>query len=85
MALLGDFLAKYKKGLFEWQIIIETAQKTIKELLKIEIEAKKITYKNKKIYIKTSPLIKTEIIINKEELLSRINNTVGKESVIDIK
>lgn len=51
---------------------------------KIPIHLKQIRISNKVIFIKTNPIIKTEVLLRKENLLNEIKKINGFNNILDI-
>lgn len=61
-------------------------KKNIKKIIGINLKIKEIQYypKTQKIYLKTSPIIKTSIFLKKEEIIKKTNQTLKKRIISEI-
>lgn len=81
---IGDFLLKRLGPAVAHNAFLLNISNIIKENTGIEISEKKISIKNKILFIKTNPIRKQEILIKKDKLLSDIKDLNYKIEVIDI-
>lgn len=73
MIQVKNLLLNIKNILFSEENKKEVIQKIIFEKIKIEIEKNNIEIKNNTVYLNIKPLYKNEIFIQKEDMLSSIN------------
>lgn len=69
---ISRYLHKFKNLTPKQDEVRESIINILKEDYNIEIDKENISYRNKKVFISTHPLIKNEIFINKKKLLDRI-------------
>lgn len=68
-----DYLDKFKNLLFSKEEIYQIVSSVIENNISVKIEIKYIQIKTPFIYIKASPLVRNEILINKEKILKDIS------------
>ncbi len=73
MKNIKDIIQNNKKIYIQISKNQSLCAQTISKIIKIKIPSSKIQFKNKCINISTSPIIKTEIYIQKERILKEIN------------
>lgn len=81
---IKEYLNKIKETLFLKEEIYRTISFVIEKNISFKIEQKFIKIKGNIIYIKTSPLIKNEILIKKEKILKdlfEINKTISFKEI----
>ena len=74
---IKNFLDKFKNILFQKEEKIKLISLTIKKNTQIDIEEKNIKISGVNIQIKSSPLVKGEILIKKENILKDLNSVSG--------
>ncbi|MCE9628480.1 MAG: hypothetical protein K8Q91_00555 [Candidatus Vogelbacteria bacterium] len=84
MDLVGGFLSKYKKILDKGLLINDVVVLAFKEVLNIKIEKSDIVYKDGIIKIKSSPIIKSEMILQQEALIGYIKEKLPNISIVKI-
>lgn len=84
MDLVGGFLAKYKKLLDKGLLINEVVVEAFKEVLNIKISTSEVVYKEGVIKIKASPGVKSEIILQQENLINYIKEKIPSISIVKI-
>lgn len=84
MDLIRDLLSKYTNLTPLHSKDKEEIIKIIKNLININLEISNLDIKNSKLNIKCSPIIKTEIFLNKQKLLSEINTKLNNLNLLDI-
>jgi len=81
---ISSFLERFKGLLFSAS---ETRRILAEEILKltgVSIPPESIDIKETKAHIKTSPLIRGEILMNKEKILQAVKEKTSKEYIKDI-
>ena len=85
MELLNLFLNKFSN----LTLPDDSLKRIFIELLaadyKIEIKRDQLSVKQKVLFINTSPIIKSEIFINKHKILNKLNNLLGSKAPHDIR
>lgn len=81
MELLTHFLQKFKKLDVPDRVIRESCAAHIHELLHADIAREDISFKNGVIYITAPPIIKSEVLLHKHELIARIGADTASERV----
>ncbi|NVN96647.1 hypothetical protein HXX01_00095 [Candidatus Nomurabacteria bacterium] len=74
---IKNFLDKFKNILFEKEEKIKLISLAIKKNTQIEIEDKNIKISGNVIQIKSSPLVKGEILMKKENILKDLSSVSG--------
>ena len=82
---IGDYLKRFVGLTPPDDFIKEEVLKIVKDKIGIDLNKKEITISNGVIYIKTTPIIKNEIFINREKILQNLKQTLGIKSPKDIK
>ena len=85
MELIKSFLSKYKKLTTNHNLLRDVVLDCINKKTKILIQKKDIKIVNNVVYIKTKPIVKSEIFIHKEYILNEINNILPTKTIKDIK
>ena len=70
---IRDYLNKFKEILFSKEEIYKIIGDIIEKNISIKIEQKNISIKSNIIYIKTSPIVHNEILIQKEKILKDLS------------
>lgn len=70
---IKDYLNKFKEILFSKEEIYKIIGDLIEKDVSIRIEQKNISIKSNIIYIKTSPIVHNEILIQKEKILKDLS------------
>jgi hypothetical protein len=84
MEQISLFLEKFKKLFAGNQLKKKVISETIFELIKVKINPDQISIAGKNISLKCSPIEKTEILVNKEVIIKKINFKSGEEIVGNI-
>ena len=84
MDLVGGFLAKYKKLLDKGLLINEVTVESFKAILNITITTSDVIYKDGIIKIKASPGVKSEIILQQDNLINYIKEKIPNISIVKI-
>jgi hypothetical protein len=79
------FLEKFKKLVFQKEETKEIVIKTISGEISHEIEKESITIKNGFIFVKGSPILRSEIMIHKNQILFKLKSILPGNNFIDIK
>lgn len=82
---IKNFLDKFKIILSNKEDLYNTISGLIEKNTKIKIQNNFIKTKGQYIYIKTSPLVRSEILIYKEKILSDLKELKLQNNFIDIK
>ena len=80
---LSDLFEVYKQKLYAPQsVVIKTFQEVVQDLLGVEIPKDQCSYtpSTKTIGITTSGVVKTEILMRKEEILAHIKGRMGEKN-----
>lgn len=82
---IKNYLDKFKEILFSKEEIYIIISNIIKKNISLQIEQKFIKIKGNIIHIKTSPLVKNEILIKKEKILKDLSEIYKEIKFKDIK
>lgn len=82
---ISNFLDKFKKILFEKETVYKVISEIITKHLAYTINSSKITLKGSVIYLQGSPMLKSEVLLHKKDILSDIENTLGTKRFTDIR
>jgi hypothetical protein len=83
---INSFFEKFKKIIFQKNQIKEIVIKNISEIISYQIKDNWIDIKKNEVNLKTSPLLKNEILIHKKEILEKINQELPVDfKIINIK
>lgn len=82
---IGDFLKKYLDFTPPEKIIAKATISALKEILDIEITSEQLLIKNGVVFVSTDTVIKSEIVFQKKKVLMKIQELLGKETVVDIR
>jgi len=85
MDRLSNYLSKFTRVLSSRAGVKKSVQKIIFEVLGIELEGNTILIKETVIYIKATPPIKAELFLRKKKIIERLNTTLGKKVITDIR
>ncbi len=80
---ISIFLDKLKQKFLQKEDLYTDIKNLIEEKLHVVLEIDNIKISNNKINIKTSPIVKNEILLNKKNILEKIN-TKYNNRFIDI-
>jgi hypothetical protein len=76
---LEKYLQKFSKFKFGDLLLKEAIIEAVKEIFNYELEKNSISTKDGVVYIKTSPIIKNEIFINKKAILEKIQKKLDQK------
>ena len=82
---IKDYLGKFKEILFSGEEKSRVIISIINRIISIKIENKNIQIKQPFIYIKASPLVRSEILIKKELILKEISTLLPESNFKDIR
>lgn len=82
---ITGFLEKFKKLLFQKEEVYKIIAKTISKHTSFLIEPKLIKIKNANIYIQSTPILRSEILIYKNKILSDLKKEIPEFNFKDIK
>lgn len=82
---IKDYLGKFKDLLFSKEEIYRIISRAIENNVGIKIENKNIKIKTPNVYIKASPLVRSEIMMKKDKIISDINKISPESNIKDIK
>ena len=74
---ISDLLQKFKHITPPDITVRKSAVDIIKTTTNIELDKKDISIKNGVVYIKTQPIYKNEIFINKQKIIKKLQERVG--------
>jgi hypothetical protein len=82
---ITSFLDKFKKLIFQKEEIKEIVIKIISEELHYEVEKQSLKIKGGYIYIESSPILRSEILIHKKQILEKLKTILPNNNFLDIK
>jgi pyruvate/2-oxoglutarate/acetoin dehydrogenase E1 component len=82
---ITNFLNKFKKIVSQKEELKEVIIKVIKEEVSFQLEKELIKIKGSSIYIESSPILRSEILIHKNKILEKIKNILPDSNFSDIK
>lgn len=82
---ITNFLEKFKKLIYQKEETKEIIVNIISQELKHQIERQYFKIKAPFIYIQSSPILRSEILIHKKQILEKIKNILPNSNFIDIK
>lgn len=82
---INIFLDKFKKILFQKEVSLSLIADTITKHIGYSIDTKNIKTKGNIIYVQSSPMLRSEILIHKETILSDLNNSITGSCFRDIR
>ncbi len=85
MKTISGLLKRFKNLEAPDRVIKDAAIKAVEVIIGIKINKEDIKINNKVLFITTSSSIKAAIFENKDTILSRINNLLNKDQILNIK
>jgi len=85
MDLIKVFLEKYKKLTNNHNLLRDIIIDSINNEIGLLLKKEDIKILNNIVYIKTNPILKSEIFINKEKIINSINKNLPTGVIKDIK
>ena len=82
---ITNFLEKFKKIIFQKEGIKEIVIKTIGEIAHHILEKESVKIKGAYIYIESSPILRSEILMHKKKILDKLKILLPNNNFIDIK
>lgn len=82
---IKDYLNKFKEILFSKEEVYKIIKDIIEKNLSIKIEQKNILIKSNIIYIKTSPIVHNEILMQKDKILKDLSQIYKEINFKDIR
>ncbi len=82
---ISSFFEKFKKYISETVLVKESILEIIERNSSIKLSKENIKIRNKAIYITCSPIKRSEIVMNKEAILSSIAKEIPSLIILDIK
>lgn len=82
---ITSFLEKFKKIIFQKEEIKNIVTKIISEEINFQIEKDKVKIKRGIIFVEESPIIRSEIMIRKKQILIKIKKFFPQTIFLDIK
>jgi thioredoxin-related protein len=79
------FLDKFKKLIFQKEELKEIIIKIISEEVHHQIEKQSLKIKGGYIYIESSPILRSEILIHKKQILDKLKEVLPNNNFLDIK
>ncbi|MBK5215224.1 MAG: hypothetical protein JJE53_00220 [Candidatus Pacebacteria bacterium] len=82
---IKNFLDKFKKIIYEKEELRDLVIKTISEEISHPIENDSLKIKGGCIYVKGSPMLRSEILMHKKEILNKLESLFPNIHFFDIK
>lgn len=82
---IKNFLDKFKKIIYLKEETKEIVVKTISEEISHIIENESVKIKGGVVYIQGSPILRSEILIHKKQILVKLEKLLPNSHVLDIK
>lgn len=82
---ITSFLDKFKKLVFQKEETKEIVVKTISEEVCHIIEKQAVKIKDGYIYVESSPILHSEILIHKKQILEKLKNILPNNNFLDIR
>jgi hypothetical protein len=82
---ITGFLDKFKKIIFQKEELKNIVIKTISEEISFPIQNESVKIKDGFIFIKGSPLLRSEIMMKKNEIIRKIKDLYNDSNILDIK
>ena len=82
---ITSFLDKFRKLVFQKEELKNIVVKTISEEITKPIEPTSIKIKGALIYIEGSPILRSEILIHKKQILLKLKDLLPNNNFLDIK
>lgn len=82
---LDQFLQKFRHIIPRETLIKDAFIQVIHEIFSLSLNKKEITVRGKIIFLSTSPIIKQEIFLQKENILKLLSEKVGENFITEIK
>ena len=82
---ITSFLDKFKKLIFQKEELKNIVVKTIGDEIHHPIESRTVKVKNGCIYVEGSPMLRSEIMIHKRQILDKLENLLPQNNFSDIK
>jgi hypothetical protein len=82
---ISGFLDKFKKLWFVQGRIIDRTIFLLKEIVGIEVEKESVVLKDKCLYLKVSPTIKSKVFSNKQKIIEQLKKDFGQDSPNNIR
>lgn len=79
------FLDKFKKIIFQKEETKEAIVKTISDKISYQIDSNSVKTKGGCIYVEGSPILRSEILMNKKQILTTLENILPNNHFFDIK
>jgi len=82
---ITSFLDKFKKLIFQKEEIKNIVVKTIVEEISHQVENDSVKIKSGCIYVEGSPMLRSEILIHKKQILEKLKTLLPDNNFLDIK
>ena len=82
---ITSFLDKFKKLIFQKEELKNIVVKTIGDEIHHQVANDSVKIKNGCIYVEGSPMLRSEIIIHKRQILDKLENLLPQNNFLDIK
>lgn len=82
---IKNFLDKFKKLVYQKEETKEIVIKTISDEIHHQIDKQSLKIKGGYIYIESSPILKSEILIHKKQILEKLKVILPNNNFLDIR
>ena len=82
---ITNFLDKFRKLIFQKEELKNVVVETISKVINHKIESQKVKIKNGIIFVEGSPILRSEIMMHKTQILNQLENTIPQNKFLDIK
>lgn len=82
---IKNYFDKFKNILFSKEENSRIVASILKKNIGLELETKNIQIKGDILYLKISPLVRNEILINKNQILKDLNSSISNNIFRDIR
>jgi hypothetical protein len=84
MIELSELLGRFKNIILSGELEKGAIQKTLKDILNLELKKEEIKIKNGTVFLNIKPLYKNEILLKKEKIIN-LHKSFPKSSIIDFR
>ncbi|MEK7514286.1 MAG: hypothetical protein AAB587_00465 [Patescibacteria group bacterium] len=81
---IGHLLEKLKRTLFLHTVFVESVSETVAHIVGVKIPSKNISFRNGKIFISSSPIVKSELLLNKSKIIEIVRAQHPETAISDI-
>jgi len=82
---ITNFLDKFRKLIFQKEELKNVVVEIISKEINHKIESQKVKIKNGLIFVEGSPMLRSEIMMHKKQILNQLEKTLPQNKFLDIK